>query len=156
MKDNFYERISPRIRAKNIEILTSVYNDASRPEAVRRSAALRLSRLRAAGRPATGLRLTTGTTTTTRTKPAPAAKPATPPVPTERARFEAVQSFLALSRHRTALHRKRCNAAEYEIKATMVALMPAAVPTTDDATAWRNFIAQIDGLLSEIKNIKPL
>jgi hypothetical protein len=155
MKDNFYERISPRIRAKNIEILTSVYNDASRPEAVRRSAALRLSRLRAAGRPATGLRLTPGTPGT-RTKPATAAKPATPPVPTEKAKFEAVQSFLALSRHRTALHRKRCNAAEYKIKATMVALMPAAVPTTDDATAWRNFIAQIDGLLSEIKNIKPL
>jgi hypothetical protein len=155
MKDNFYERISPRIRAKNIEILTSVYNDASRPEAVRRSAALRLSRLRAAGRPATGLRLTPGTTTT-RTKPATAAKPATPQVPTEKAKFEAVQSFFALSRTRSALHRKRCTAAEYEIKATMVALMPAAVPTTDDATAWRNFIAQIDGLLSEIKNIKPL
>ena len=154
MKDNFYERISPRIRAKNIVILTSVYNDASRPEAVRRSAALRLSRLRAAGRPATGLRLTPGTTT--RTKPGPAAKPATPTVPTEKARFEALQSFMALSRHRTALHRKRCNAAEYKIKATMVALMPAAVPTTDDAKAWSDFIAQVSCLLEEIKNIKPL
>jgi hypothetical protein len=147
--------MNERTRQRTIAALEKAVVDFSRPEKIRRSCALRLARLRAAARPATGLRLTTGTSTT-RTKPATAAKPATPPVPTERARFEALQSFLALSRSRTALHRKRCSAAEYEIKATMVALMPAAVPATDDATAWRNFIAQIDGLLWEIKSIKPL
>jgi hypothetical protein len=147
MKDNFYERISPRIRAKNIEILTSVYNDASRPEAVRRSAALRLSRLRAAGRPATGLRLTTGTTTKTT-----APKPATPPAPTEKAKFEAVQSFLALSRTRSALFRKRRTPAENNIFAAMTCLMPGTAPTTDDPGQWRDFIARISGILEEIKS----
>jgi hypothetical protein len=28
------------------------------------------------------------------------------------------------------------------------------VPQDSDPTAWRNFVAQIDGLLSEIKSIK--
>jgi hypothetical protein len=141
--------MSPKSYALTIAALEKAVVDFSRPEKIRRSCALRLARLRAAGRPATGLRPTPGTTT--RTKPAPAAKPATPPVPSERARFEAVQSFLALSRHRTALHRKRRTPAETEIYFSMTALMPAAVPITDDAKAWTDFIARIDGTLSEIK-----
>ena len=145
MKDNFYERISPRIRAKNIEILQRVYNDASRPEAARRSAALRLSRLRAAvNRPAATAR------TTAPSKPAPL------PVPTEKARFEALESFLALSRHRTALHRKRRTAGEQDIFNAMVALMPATVPPTDDPQQWRDFIAKVSCILEEIKAAKTL
>ena len=147
--------MNAKTHARTLAALEACINDSTRPEKLRRACSLRLSRLRAAARPATGLRLTTGTSTT-RTKPATAPKPATPPVPTQRARYEALEAFLCLARQRSALYRKRCNAAEYEIKATMVALMPAAVPTTDDATAWRNFIAQVDGLLSEIKSIKPL
>jgi hypothetical protein len=145
--------MNPKNYALTIRTLEACIADASRPEKLRRMAGRRLARLRAAAKaaPATGLRLTTGTTTRTT-----AAKPATPPVPTEKAKFEAVQSFLALSRTRTVLHRKRCNAAEYEIKATMVALMPAAVPTTDDAKQWTDFIARVSGTLEEIKNIKPL
>jgi hypothetical protein len=146
--------MSPKSYALTIAALEKAVVDFSRPEKIRRSCALRLARLRAAGRPATGLRPTPGTTT--RTKPAPAAKPATPPVPSERARYEAVQSFLALSRHRTALHRKRRTPAETEIYFSMTALMPAAVPTTDDAKAWTDFIARIDGTLSEIKSITIL
>jgi len=141
--------MNPKNYARTIRALEECVADASRPEKLRRMAALRLSRLRAAARPATG-------TTTTRTKPATAPKPATPPVPTQRARYEALEAFLCLARQRSALYRKRCNAAEYEIKATMVALMPAAVPTTDDAKAWTDFIAQVSCLLEEIKNIKPL
>ena len=142
--------MSPKSYALTIAALEKAVVDFSRPEKIRRSCALRLARLRAAGRPATGLRPTPGTTT--RTKPAPAAKPATPPVPSERARFEAVQSFLALSRHRTALHRKRRTPAETEIYFSMTALMPAAVPITDDAKAWTDFIARISGILEEIKS----
>jgi hypothetical protein len=82
--------MSPKSYALTIAALEKAVVDFSRPEKIRRSCALRLGRLRAAARPATS--------TATRTKPAPAAKPATLPVPTERARFEAVQSFLALSR----------------------------------------------------------
>jgi hypothetical protein len=61
-----------------------------------------------------------------------------------------VQSFLALSRSRTALHRKRRTPAETELYFSMTALMPGAVPATDDAKAWTDFIARIDGTLSEI------
>ncbi len=142
--------MSPKNYALTIAALEKAVVDFSRPEKIRRSCALRLARLRAAGRPATGLRLTPGTTT--RTKPAPAAKPATPPVPTERARFEAVQSFLALSRHRSVLHRKRRTPAETEIYFSMTALMPAAVPSSDDPAAWTDFIARISGILQEIKS----
>jgi hypothetical protein len=130
--------MSPKNYALTIRTLEACVADASRPEKLRRMAALRLSRLRAAGRPAT------------RTKAAPA-KPAPLPVPTEKAKFEAVQSFLALSRHRSALHRKRRTPAETEIYFSMAALMPAAVPVGDDAKAWTDFIARIDGTLSEIK-----
>jgi hypothetical protein len=144
--------MSPKSYALTIAALEKAVVDFSRPEKIRRSCALRLARLRAAGRPATGLRPTPGTTTTTRTKPAPAAKPATPPVPTERARYEAVQSFLALSRSRTALHRKRRTPAETEIYFSMTALMPAAVPVGDDAKSWTDFIARISGILEEIKS----
>jgi len=135
--------MNAKTHARTLAALEACINDSSRPEKLRRSAALRLARLRAAARPAAG--------TTTRTKAAPA-KPAPLPVPTERARFEAVQSFLALSRHRTALHRKRRTPAETEIYFSMTALMPAAVPITDDPAAWTDFIARISGILQEIKS----
>jgi hypothetical protein len=137
--------MNPKNYARTIRALEECVADASRPEKLRRMAALRLSRLRAAARPATG-------TTTTRTKPATAPKPATPPVPTEKARFESVQSFLALSRNRSALHRKRRTPAENNIYAAMICLMPATVPTTDDPAAWTDFISRISGILQEIKS----
>ncbi len=135
--------MSPKNIALTIRTLEACINDSTRPEKLRRACSLRLSRLRAAARPTT--------TTTTRTKAAPA-KPAPLPVPTERARYESVQSFLALSRHRTALHRKRRTPAETEIYFSMTALMPAAVPITDDPAAWTDFIARISGILQEIKS----
>ena len=144
--------MSPKNYARTIRALEECIADASRPEKLRRMAALRLARLRAAAKaaPATGLRLTTGTTT--RTKPATAAKPAAPPAPTERTRFEALQSFLALSRHRSALRRKRRTPAENNIFASMVCLMPSAAPTTDDPAAWRDFIDRVGLILEEIKS----
>jgi hypothetical protein len=106
---------------------------------MRRAATLRLGRLRAASRPAITAR----------------AKPVAPAAPSEKAIFEAVQSFHALSRQRSALFRHR-TAGSFSILNTLTALMPAAVPTSSDPTEWRNFIAQVDGLLSEIKTIKHL
>jgi hypothetical protein len=124
--------------------LRKLIADASTAPTIRRAATLRLGRLRAASRPAITTRATS-------------AKPATPPVPTEKARYEALQSFLALSRHRSALHRKRCTPAEYELKAVMTCLMPATAPTTDDPGQWRDFISRISGILEEIKSsIKPI
>jgi hypothetical protein len=137
--------MNPKNYARTIRALEECIADSTHPEKLRRMAALRLSRLRAAARPATS---------TTRTT---SAKPATPPVPTEKARYEALQSFLALSRHRSALHRKRCTPAEYELKAVMACLMPATAPTTDDPGQWRDFISRISGVLEEIKSsIKPI
>ena len=121
--------------------LRKLIADASEPAAMRRAATLRLSRLRAATTPAA----------TTR-----AAKPTAPAAPSEKAVYEAVQSFHALSRQRTALYRRRSTAREQTIFNAMTALMPAAVPTSSDPTEWRNFIAQIDGILEEIKNVRPL
>jgi hypothetical protein len=67
-----------------------------------------------------------------------------------------VQSFYALSRQRSALYRRRSTARELTIFNAMTALMPATVPTSSDPTEWRNFIAQVDGVLEEIKNVRPL
>jgi hypothetical protein len=136
-----------------IRALEECIADASRPEKIRRACALRLARLKSATRPqGAGLRLTATRPTATRTT----AKPAPLPIPTEKARFEALQSFLALSRHRSALHRKRRSTSEQSIFSAMVALMPAGIPTTDDAQQWRNFIAQVEGVLAEIKSAKTL
>jgi len=130
--------MNAKTRARTIAVLEKCVADSTRPAALRRAATLRLSRLRAA------------TNATRTTSPAPE------PAPSEQAKFEAVQAFLALSRQRTALHRKRCTAGEYEIKAAMTALMPASAPQDNNPTAWRNFVAQVDGLLFEIKTTKPL
>jgi hypothetical protein len=111
---------------------------------MRRAAALRLSRLRAATAAPT-----TRPAVTTRTNAPEAA-------PSEQSKFEAYQSFIVLSRQRSALFNKRRTPAEREIFKAMLALMPAAQPQGNDPTAWRNFVAQIDGLLSEIKNAKTL
>jgi hypothetical protein len=133
--------MSPKNHALTIAALEKCVSDSTRPEKLRRSAALRLSRLRAAvKRPAT---ITTRTT-------APAL------APSEDAKFEAVQAFRALSAQRSALIRKRRTAGEQEAFAALIALMPASVPQDNDPTAWRNFVGQIDGLLSEIKTIKHL
>ncbi len=141
--------MNPKNYALTIRTLEQCVADASRPEKLRRMAGRRLARLKAAAKaaPATGLRLTTGTTTRTT-----AAKPATPPAPTEKAKFEAVQSFLALSRHRTALHRKRRTPAENNIFAAMTCLMPGTAPTSDDPAAWRDFIDRIGLILQELKS----
>ena len=120
--------------------LRKLIADTTTAPTMRRAATLRLSRLRAATTPAA----------TTR------AKPTAPPAPSEKAVFEAVQSFHALSRQRTALYRRRSTAREQTIFNAMTALMPAAVPTSSDPTEWRDFIAQIDGILDEIKNVRPL
>lgn len=131
--------MSPSVRNRTIECLQRVVADSTKPATMRRAATLRLSRLRAATRP----------TITTRTS-------APVPAPTEQAKFEAYQSFVALSQQRSALMRKRRSPAEQEIFQSMIALMPSAAPTDNDAKAWNNFVAQIDGLLSEIKNIRTL
>jgi hypothetical protein len=135
--------MSPSIREKNIRIFERIVADATKPASLRRSATLRLARLKAAARPPA----------TTRTPP-----PAAPakPIPTAQARFEAVQSFHDLSRHRTALHRKRRTPAEQNIYASMICLMPATAPTTDDPASWSDFIGRISGILEEIKTTKPL
>lgn len=114
----------------------AIADSATAPK-IRRGCVLRLARLRAATRPA----ITTRTTAPT-------------PAPTEQAKFEAVQSFRALSLQRTALHRKRRSEGEQEIFKAMICLMPSAAPQGDDPQQWRNFIAQVSGLLEEIKSIK--
>lgn len=132
-----------RNTARTILSLERLVADSTKPEVMRRACALRLSRLRAAMTAPTKR-----TATTTRTIPA------APAAPSEQAKFEAVQSFLALTAQRKALHRKRRSAGEREIFAALTLLMPAAVPQDNDPKAWRNFVAQIDGLLTEIKSIK--
>jgi len=132
--------MSPRNHALTVAALERCVSDSTKPEKLRRSASLRLSRLRAAAkRPAA---------TTRTTAPAPA--------PSEDAKFEAVQAFRALSAQRSALIRRRRSRGEQEAFAALIALMPAAVPQDSDPTAWRNFVGQIDGLLSEIKTINHL
>jgi hypothetical protein len=131
--------MSPKNHALTIAALEKCVSDSTRPEKLRRSASLRLSRLRAAvKRPAT--------ITTRTTAPAPA--------PSEDAKFEAVQAFRALSAQRSALIRKRRSRGQQEAFEAMVALMPAAMPQDSDPKAWSNFVAVIDGLLFEIKSIK--
>ena len=130
------------MKPSTIARLQAAIADASQPAMVRRAAALRLARLRAATTTASK-----GLTITTR---------ATPPAPSEVAKFEAVQGFHALSRHRTALYHKRRTPIEHHMVLALAALMPASVPTSDDPQTWNDFIAKIDGTLSEIKSIKPL
>jgi hypothetical protein len=132
--------MSPRNHSLTIAALERCVSDSTKPEKLRRSASLRLSRLRAAvNRPAA---------TTRTTAPAPA--------PSEDAKFEAVQAFRALSAQRSALIRKRRSRGEHEAFAAMVALMPANSPTTDNPQQWRDFIAQVEGVLAEIKAVKVL
>ena len=127
-----------RNRDKTVAALQRLAADSAAAPKMRRAATLRLGRLRAASRPAI----------TTRTTP-------TAPAPSEEAKFEAAQSFNALARQRTALFRNRHRTrGEQEAFNAMVFLMPATMPPDNDPTAWRNFVAVIDGLLSEIKNIK--
>jgi hypothetical protein len=127
-----------RNAARTIIALERLVADSTAAPKMRRAATLRLGRLRAASRPAI----------TTRTTP-------TAPAPSEEAKFEAAQSFNALARQRTALFRNRHRTrGEQEAFNAMVFLMPATMPPDNDPTAWRNFVAVIDGLLSEIKNIK--
>ena len=133
--------MSPQLRQKNIAIFERILADASKPEKIRRNAVLRLGRLRAAEKRAP---------ITTRTTPAPA------PAPTDDQIFEAVQAFRALSGQRSALMRKRKTTGEREILHCMIALMPATIPQGSEPTAWKNFVGQVDGLLSEIKTIKTV
>lgn len=128
-----------RMTARTIISLERLVADSTKPAVMRRAATLRLGRLRAASAPAKPLVITTRT-----------------PAPTEQAKFEAYQSFIALSQQRRALFNKRRSPGEREIFQAMVALMPATAPTNNDPKAWTNFVAQIDGLLSEIKSIKHL
>lgn len=129
----------PRNTARTIAALERLVADSTAAPKMRRAATLRLGRLRAASRPAI---------TTRTTAPAPA--------PSEKAIFEAVQSFHALSRQRSALFRKRRSGAEQSIFAALNLLMPAAAPTNDDPKAWSDFIGRIDLLLEEIRSAKPL
>ena len=125
---------------KTRSALRKLAADASEPAAMRRAATLRLSRLRAAITPAA----------TTR------AKPTAPAAPSEKAIHEAVTSFLALSRQRAALSRKHRTPAMQDAFLAISALLPAAVPTSNDPQPWIIFVQQIDGLLAEIKNVRPL
>lgn len=139
-----FHRTRERIHAVTLARLKALADDSTKTPAMRRAATLRLARLRTASAPAKpALTLTTRTT-------APA------PAPTPKACIEAYESFLALNRQRRVLFNKRRTGAEREIFQVMIALMPAAAPTNDDPTAWRNFVAQIDGLLAEIKAVKSL
>ena len=124
---------------KTQSALRKLAADASEPAAMRRAATLRLSRLRAATTPA-----------------ATRAKPTAPAAPSEKAIHEAVTSFLALSRQRAALSRKHRTPAMQGAFLAISALLPAAVPTSNDPQPWINFVQQIDGLLAEIKNVRPL
>jgi len=135
--------MSPAVRTLTIQRLEQLVSDSTKPATMRRAATLRLARLRAASATAKPL------TITTRTKAAPA--------PTEEAKFEAAQSFHALSRQRSALFRnRRRTRGEQNAFNAMVCLMPRAMPQDDDPKAWTNFVAEIAGLLCEIKSIKHL
>jgi len=137
-------RLNAVLRDNAARSLEKIIAASATTPSMRRAATLRLSRLRAATKTAPAIKATPATT---RTK-APA------PAPTADAVFEAVQAFRALSAQRSALMRKRKTAGEREILHTMIALMPPAIPQGSDQTTWRNFVGQIDGLLSEIKTIK--
>jgi hypothetical protein len=130
--------MNAKTRARTIAVLEKCVADSTRPAALRRAATLRLSRLRSAAKPAAILARTTA------------------PAPSEAAKFEAYQSFIALAAQRKALFGKRRTRGEQEAFAAILALMPASAPQENDPTTWRNFVAQIDGLLSEIKSIKHL
>jgi hypothetical protein len=132
--------MSPQLRQKNIAIFERILADASKPEKIRRNAVLRLGRLRAAAK-----------------RPAVTTRAATPaPAPTDDQIFQAVQAFRSLSAQRSALMRKRKTTGEREILHCMIALMPATIPQGSEPTAWKNFVGQVDGLLSEIKSIKTV
>ena len=135
--------IIDRHRDKTIAALQRLAADSAAAPKMRRAATLRLGRLRAASALAKPLTITTRTNAPT-------------PAPNEKAVFEAVQSFRALSRQRTALFSKRRTEGERQILATMTALMPPAVPQGSDPKAWSDFIERIDLILSEIKTIKHL
>jgi hypothetical protein len=135
-----------RNRARTITALQNLAANYAVAPKMRQAAALRLSRLRAATTPAA---------TTPAITPR-AAKPAAPAAPSEKAVYEAVQSFHALSRQRTALSRKHRTPAMQDAFLAISALLPAAVPTSNDPQPWINFVQQIDGLLAEIKNVRPL
>lgn len=63
---------------------------------------------------------------------------------------------LRLSRQRAALSRKHRTPAMQDAFLAISALLPAAVPTSNDPQPWIIFVQQIDGLLAEIKNVRPL
>lgn len=129
--------MNERSRQLTIAALERAIADSATAPKIRRSCTLRLGRLRAATakRPAI----------TTRTKTA---------APSAQACFEAHQAFVALAQQRRALFNKRRSAAEQNIFATMAALMPAAAPTDSEPKAWTDFVAQISGLLEEIKALR--
>jgi hypothetical protein len=136
--------IIDRHRDKTIAALQRLASDSAAAPKMRRAATLRLGRLRAASATAKPLSITTRTN-------------APKPAPNEKAIFEAVQSFRALSRQRSVLFNKRRRTeGEREILATMTALMPGAVPQGSDPKAWSDFVGRIDLLLEEIRSIKTL
>ena len=137
-------RLNAVLRERAVCSLEKIIATSATTPSMRRAATLRLSRLRAATKPAPAIKAAPATT---RTK-APA------PAPTADAVFEAVQAYRALSAQRSALINKRKSAGEREILHTMIALMPPTVPEGSDPTAWKNFVSQIDGLLTQIKSIK--
>lgn len=130
---------------KQITALERLISDSAQPEKVKRACSLRLSRLRRAA------------TTTQRMGAAPMARSVTPPTaPSAKQCVEAGEAFLALSRQRSALHRKRRTPAEQEVFGVMVALMPPAIPTSADPNEWRDFVAKVEAVLSEIKTTPNL
>ena len=135
--------IIDRHRDKTIAALQRLAADSAAAPKMRRAATLRLGRLRAASAPAKPLTVTTRTNAPT-------------PAPSEKAVFEAVESFRALSRQRTALFSKRRTEGERQILATMTALMPQAAPQGSDPKTWADFVGRIDLLLEEIRSIKTL
>jgi hypothetical protein len=137
------QRLNAKLRDHATRSLEKIIAASATTPSMRRAATLRLSRLRAASKPAPAIKAAPATT---RTKAAPA--------PTADAVFEAVQAYRALSAQRSALINKRKTAGEREILHTMIALMPPTVPEGSDPTQWRNFVSQIDGLLTQIKSIK--
>jgi hypothetical protein len=138
------QRLNAVLRDNAARSLEKIIAASATTPSMRRAATLRLSRLRAATKTAPAI------------KAAPATTKTKAPAPTADAVFEAVQAFRALSAQRSALMRKRKTAGEREILHTMIALMPPTIPEGSDPTAWKNFVAQIDGTLTEIKSIKTV
>lgn len=127
-----------RNAARTIIALERLVADSTAAPKMRRAATLRLSRLRAATKPA-----------------APVPRPAPDQESLLRGKLLARDAFLALAAQRRALI-KRTNRtpAEDLILDTLLAEMPGTVPDgTADAAAWCDFVGAVSRTLAAIKSL---